>query len=64
MSFNGAVMVFVKENYNRIHFWHMSKDEAINILKDITCAKKFHLRLTLYLESKNLSTTLNIICIT
>ena len=30
MSFNDVVIASVKENYHRIHFWYMSKYEAIN----------------------------------
>ena len=33
MNFNKAAIVFVKGNGYRIHFWYMSKDEAINIIK-------------------------------
>ena len=33
MNFNKAAIVFVKGNSYRIHFWYMSKDEAINIIK-------------------------------
>ena len=32
MSFNNIVTVYVKENAYRIHFWYMSKDDAINIM--------------------------------
>ena len=31
MSFNVAI-VYVKGNVYRIHFWYMSKDDAINIV--------------------------------
>ena len=31
MSFNVAI-VYVKGNAYRIHFWYMSKDDAINIV--------------------------------
>ena len=31
MSFNNVVIVYVKGNSYRIHFWYMSKDDAINI---------------------------------
>ena len=31
MSFNVAI-VYVKGNAYRIHFWYMSKDDAINIM--------------------------------
>ena len=29
MSFNNIAIVYIKENAYRIHFWHMSKDDAI-----------------------------------
>ena len=33
MSFIDVVIVFVKENDYRIHFWYMSKDKAISVMK-------------------------------
>ena len=33
INFNNAVIVFIKGSYYRIHFWYMSKDDAINIMK-------------------------------
>ena len=32
MSFNNIAIVYVKGNVYRIHFWYMSKDEAINMM--------------------------------
>ena len=32
MDFNNIAIVYIKENAYRIHFWHMSKDNAINIM--------------------------------
>ena len=32
MHFNDVAIVFVKESAYRIHFWHMSKDNAISIM--------------------------------
>ena len=32
MSFNSTAIVYVKGNAYRIHFWYMSKDDAINIM--------------------------------
>ena len=32
MGFNNIAIVHIKENAYRIHFWHMSKDDAINIM--------------------------------
>ena len=31
MSFNNVAIVCIKESAYRIHFWYMSKDDAINI---------------------------------
>ena len=32
MSFNNVAIVYVKGNAYGIHFWYMSKDDAINIM--------------------------------
>ena len=32
MGFNNIAIVYSKENAYRIHFWYMSKDDAINIM--------------------------------
>ena len=32
MSFNDVVIIYVKGSAYRIHFWYMSKDDAINIM--------------------------------
>ena len=32
MSFNNVAIVYVKGSTYRIHFWYMSKDDAINIM--------------------------------
>ena len=32
MSFNNIAIVYVGECAYRIHFWYMSKDDAINIM--------------------------------
>ena len=34
MKFNDVVIVSVKGSDYRIHFWYMSKDDAINIMKN------------------------------
>ena len=31
MSFNNIAIIYVKGSAYRIHFWYMSKDDAINI---------------------------------
>ena len=32
MNFNDVAIVSIKGNDYRIHFWHMSRDEAISIM--------------------------------
>ena len=32
MSFNNVAIVYVKGSAYRMHFWYMSKDDAINIM--------------------------------
>ena len=32
MDFNNIAIVYTKENAYRIHFWYMSKDDAIKIM--------------------------------
>ena len=32
MSFDSVAIVYIKESAYRIHFWYMSKDDAINIM--------------------------------
>ena len=34
MSFNDVAIVYVKGNAYRIHFWCMSKDDAVNIMNN------------------------------
>ena len=34
MSFNDAAVVYVKGSAYRIHFWYMSKDDAISIMNN------------------------------
>ena len=34
MSFNDAAIATVKGSDNRIHFWYMSKNNVINIMKN------------------------------
>ena len=40
MDFNDAAIVSIKGNDYRIHFWYMSKDDAINIMKNSDFLKK------------------------
>ena len=32
MGFNNIAIAYIKENAYRIHFWYMSKNDAINIM--------------------------------
>ena len=32
VSFNNIAIVYIKGNAYRIHFWYISKDDAINIM--------------------------------
>ena len=34
MSFNDVVIIFAKGSACRIHFWYMSKDDAISIMNN------------------------------
>ena len=34
MSFNDIAIIYVKESAYRIHFWYMSKDNAIGIMNN------------------------------
>ena len=40
MNFNDAVIASVEGSYYRIHFWYMSKDDAINIMKNSNLNEK------------------------
>ena len=41
INFDGdVVIVSVKESDYRIHFWYMSKDDAINIMKNFNLNEK------------------------
>ena len=35
VGFNDVIIVSVKENCYRIHFWYIGENEAINVLKNI-----------------------------
>ena len=36
MSFNDVAIVFIKGNDYRIHFWYMSKGDAISIMNNLS----------------------------
>ena len=40
MSFNSVAVVSIKGNDYRSHFWYMSKDGGINIIKNSNLNKK------------------------
>ena len=40
MNFNKFPISSVKGSDFRIHFWHMSKDDAINIMKNSNISEK------------------------
>ena len=40
ISFNNVAIVYVNGNAYRIHFWYMSKDDAINIMNGSNLADK------------------------
>ena len=40
MNFNDVAIVSIKENDYRIHFWYISKDEAISIMHNSNLNKK------------------------
>ena len=40
LSFSDVAIVYVKGNAYRIHFWYMSKDDAISILNNSSLIDK------------------------
>ena len=40
MSFNNIAIVYVKGSAYRIHFWYMSKDDAITIMNGFNLVDK------------------------
>ena len=42
MSFNDVAIFYVKGISYRIHFWYMSKDDAINIMNNSNLVDKMH----------------------
>ena len=40
MSFNDVAIASIKGNYYRIHFWYMSKDDAISIMHNSNLSDK------------------------
>ena len=40
LSFNDAAIVSIKDSHYRIHFWYMTKDDAISIMHNSTLSDK------------------------
>ena len=40
MNFNGDAIAFIKGNDYRIHFWYMSKNNAINIMNNFSLSEE------------------------
>ena len=40
MSFNDVAVVYVKGSACRIHFWYMSKDDAVSIMNNSNLVDK------------------------
>ena len=40
MSFNDVAIVYVKGSACRIHFWYMSKDDAVSIMNNSNLVDK------------------------
>ena len=40
VGFNDVAIVYVKGSAYRIHFWYMSKDDAINIMNNSSLINK------------------------
>ena len=40
VSFNNVAIVYVKGSVYRIHFWYMSKDDAINVMNNSSLIDK------------------------
>ena len=40
MNFNDVVIASVKGSDYSIHFWHMSRDDAVNVIKSSNLDKK------------------------
>ena len=40
INFNDVAIASIKGSYYRIHFWYLSKDDAINIMKILIWMKK------------------------
>ena len=53
MDFNDVAIVSIKGSYFRIHFWYMSKNDAINIKKNSNLNEKKWIIIILFIIHKN-----------
>ena len=53
MNFNVAAIVSIKGNEYRIHFWYISKDDAINIMKNFNLNERNWILINFLLCIKN-----------
>ena len=53
MSFNNIAIVYVKKKAYRIHFWYMSKDDAINIMDGFNLFDKRGVLSKVFIIDKN-----------
>ena len=53
MSFNDVPIIYVKEGAYSIHFWYMSKDDAISIMNNFNLIDKkvFIIFFTIYIKN-------------
>ena len=57
MSFNDVAIVYVKGSAYRIHFWYMSKDDAISIMNNSNLVDKNGVFIFFYYVQKGVSAT-------
>ena len=53
VSFNNIAMVYVKGSAYRIHFWYMSKNDAINIMSNSSLIDKMGILQNLFIIYEN-----------
>ena len=53
MSFNNIAIVYIKGNAYRIHFWYMSKNDAINIMNGSNLTDKRGVLWKMFIIYKN-----------
>ena len=57
MSFNDIAAIYVKRSAYRIHFWYMSKDDAISIMNNSNLVDKNGVFIFFYYVQKGVSAT-------